>query len=254
MLILGELLAIMGPSGSGKTSLLNIISGRVREGVTGDIYYNNRLGTKGLKRRIGYVMQSDVFFENLTTEQHLTYMAQLRLPQELKLAEKQEMVTQTAELLGLGRSLPTPLYRLSGGERRRVNVATELVADPSVLFLDEPTSGLDSSTAFRLTKSLREVSSEGRTIIATIHQPSSQIYRMFDNLLLLADGHTVYFGPAANMVTYFESLGYPFMPLYNPADFMSLFHVVFYAHRIESLILSCSGNGFGRIAGQSKAH
>jgi len=109
---------------------------------------------------------------------------------------------------------------ISGGEKRRVSIASELVTDPHILFLDEPTSGLDSTSSYALIQTLVNLSRKNRTIITTIHQPNSNMYSLFDNVMLLARGETIYNGPANRAVQYFADQGHPCPPLYNPADFM----------------------------------
>lgn len=108
---------------------------------------------------------------------------------------------------------------MSGGERKRVNIACELVTDPSLIFLDEPTSGLDSFNAQNVMSTLLNLAKNDRTVVATIHQPRSSIYQMFDKLMLLSEGQTMYFGQASEAVTYFGSLGYSCPSVFNPADY-----------------------------------
>ena len=108
---------------------------------------------------------------------------------------------------------------ISGGEKKRLNIATELVTDPSLVFLDEPTTGLDSFSAQSIMQTLLKMAQNARTVIATIHQPRSSIYQMFDMLMLLSEGRTMYFGHAAEAVSYFEHLGYFCPPEFNPSDF-----------------------------------
>jgi ATP-binding cassette, subfamily G (WHITE), eye pigment precursor transporter len=132
--------------------------------------------------------------------------------------------TQLITELGLGKCQHTlvgnDLIRgVSGGERKRVNIAMELVTDPSLVFLDEPTSGLDSFNAQSVMQLLLKLARNNRTIITTIHQPRSSIYQMFDTLMLVSDGRTMYFGPASYAVDYFARQGFPCPPTYNPADF-----------------------------------
>jgi len=114
------------------------------------------------------------------------------------------------------------------GERKRVNIGTELLTNPTLLLLDEPTSGLDSTTAAQLMKTLRLLAMQGRTILTSIHQPSSQVFQSFDKLLLLADGKTIFCGHPNDSIKYFSSLGYQCPPLYNPSDFLSSLYFIFY--------------------------
>ena len=132
----GQLVALMGPSGSGKTTLLNTLAGRALTGVTGDIWVNNQRYEKSMKRRFAYVLQQDIFFENLTVQQQLTYTALLRLPNTLTHTDKLMQVENIIEQLRLQACANTPIILVSGGEKKRVNIATELLTNPSVIYLD----------------------------------------------------------------------------------------------------------------------
>lgn len=123
---------------------------------------------------------------------------------------------------------------ISGGERKRLNIGTEIVTDPSLIFLDEPTSGLDSFNAQSVMQMLLKLAQNARTIITTIHQPRSSIFQMFDSLMLLSEGRTMYFGPANDSIAYFTQLGFPCPPNYNPADyFMDVLSVDYRSPRLE---------------------
>ncbi|POG78577.1 P-loop containing nucleoside triphosphate hydrolase protein [Rhizophagus irregularis DAOM 181602=DAOM 197198] len=223
----GEVLAIMGPSGCGKTTLLNLLGDRVgSKGVQGTIALNGHKMTKKSKRFIAYCTQDDIFFPHLTVKETLSYTARLRLPRELSRREKLKQVENTMALLNLTKCADTiigdqRIRGVSGGERKRANIASELLTDPSVILLDEPTSGLDSSLALELTKILKEFAVKQRkTIIMVIHQPSSQVFESFDKLMLMADGHMVYFGERAGVVDYLADQGYKCHPNFNPADYI----------------------------------
>lgn len=132
----GQLVALMGPSGCGKTTLLNVLAGRKLNGVTGDIWINNERYEKSMKSKFAYVLQEDIFFEYLTVKQQLTYTALLRLPNNLTRQDKLAKVKETIEQLRLQKCANTPIMLISGGEKKRVNIATELLTNPSVIFLD----------------------------------------------------------------------------------------------------------------------
>eukprot|EP01138_Halocafeteria_seosinensis_P000056 gb/GECG01000057.1/.p1 GENE.gb/GECG01000057.1/~~gb/GECG01000057.1/.p1 ORF type:complete len:911 (+),score=113.81 gb/GECG01000057.1/:1-2733(+) len=241
----GEMLAIMGPSGSGKTTLLNALAGRASNSLTledpsfdhskatskpvlsGSITLNGKPRKKDDKRRLAYVMQDDVLFDNLTVEETLYYSAKLKMPESTPEETIQQRVEEVISLLKLDKCRQTiigsPMQRgVSGGERKRVNIGNEIVTDPSVLLLDEPTSGLDSSNALRLLSSLAMLAAAGRTVMTTIHQPSTQIFNCFDKLLLLGEGNVLYFGTASDALHYFASppLKQVCPPHWNPADFL----------------------------------
>ncbi|XP_032238636.1 ABC transporter G family member 21 [Nematostella vectensis] len=221
----GEMLALMGPSGSGKTTLLNVLAGRMAKDA-GDVLINGKHMNKKLKKRIGYVMQEDIFFSHLTLKETLTYSAMLRLPDTLSKAQKLQKVDEIVKILDLSKCLHTcigsPMERgLSGGEKKRANIGCELIINPSLIFLDEPTSGLDSSNAMNLIKTLQDYClKEKKTIVTSIHQPSSQIYHLFDKLLLLCNGQMAYYGKASKVLEFFESINLICAPHFNPADFI----------------------------------
>ncbi|KAI3433262.1 ABC transporter domain-containing protein [Psidium guajava] len=222
----GELLAMLGPSGSGKTTLLTALAGRLSGKVTGAITYNGHAFSSSVKRKIGYVSQDDVLYPHLTVLETLTYAALLRLPKELTRQEKAEQAEMIIAELGLARCRTNVVGGLlvrgvSGGERKRVSIGLELLVNPSLLLLDEPTSGLDSTTAQRIVAQLRALARGGRTVVTTIHQPSSRMYRMFDKVVVLTEGCPIYSGSASWVMEYFGSLGYsPGFDFVNPADFV----------------------------------
>ncbi|XP_024029813.1 ABC transporter G family member 26 [Morus notabilis] len=222
----GEILALMGPSGSGKTTLLKVIGGRLlEENVKGKITYNDIPYNQALKRRIGFVTQDDVLFPQLTVEETLVFSAFLRLPSNMSSQEKYQRVEMIIKELNLERCRHTRIgggfvKGVSGGERKRTSIGYEILVDPSLLLLDEPTSGLDSTAANRLLMILQGLAKAGRTIITTIHQPSSRMFHMFNKLLLISDGYPVYYGKARGSMEYFSSLRFvPEIPM-NPAEFL----------------------------------
>lgn len=230
----GEFLAIMGTSGAGKTTLLNLISGATRSSKVleceGSIQANQQdIYSINYHKYVGYVTQEDVLLDMLTVRESVTFAAKLKTkgPNELK-AKRVDAVLEELGLMKCQHTLignPTK-KGVSGGEKKRVCVAIELITTPSILFLDEPTSGLDSFTSFQVVEILNAQAAKGRTVISTIHQPSSDIFVKFDKLLLLCDGHVMYHGPASNAVSYFDSKGFTCPSLSNPADyFMELLHI-----------------------------
>lgn len=223
----GEVLAFMGPSGSGKTSLLSIIGGRAQSMMQkeGAINFNGSPPNKNMKRSMGFVMQDDLLYESLTVFEVLFYAAQLRLPRTMSKADKRIRVETVITSLGLDSCKDTIIggfFRkgISGGERKRCSVGHELLINPSILLLDEPTSGLDSTTAMHLLTSLRKLAQGGRSIITTIHQPSSRLFQQLDKLLLLSKGHAMYYGSAKEAIGWFGRLGYKLPYGINAADFI----------------------------------
>lgn len=222
----GEVLALMGPSGSGKTTLLSLLGGRLREPTAGGlITYNDQPYSKFLKSRIGFVTQDDVLFPHLTVKETLTFAARLRLPSTLTKQQKEQRAIDVIYELGLERCQDTMIggsfvRGVSGGERKRVCIGNEIIVNPSLLFLDEPTSGLDSTTALRIVELLHDIAEAGRTVITTIHQPSSRLFHKFDKLILLGKGSLLYFGKAAEATVYFSSVGCSPLIAMNPAEFL----------------------------------
>jgi len=220
----GEILALMGPSGSGKTSLLDVLSSRsaYQDGticLNSSVITENPSKLKAMKRKIAYIKQQDIFFDHLTVKDQLTYTAFLRLGDDYTKEEKREEVAKVISMLRLNKCENTPIRLVSGGERKRCNIGTELLTNPTIIMLDEPTSGLDSTSAVALMELLVSLAHDhGKTVITSIHQPSSAVFQKFDNVLFLADGCAVYYGTPANSLNYCDNLGFPCPGGYNAAD------------------------------------
>lgn len=222
----GEFLAVMGPSGAGKTTLLNCLSNRRQKNINiekGSILLNNvPISNVPYASMIGFVPQDDILFISMTPREILKFAAGLTLDMNSKNIDKK--VEEIIDDLGLTACADTlvggQLIRgISGGEKKRTSVGIELISNPSVLFLDEPTTGLDSFIALSITQLIVNIAKKyNRTIIATIHQPSSQIFDCFDRLLLLSQGLTVFVGRAKNIISFFDELGHPIPKDYNPGD------------------------------------
>jgi ABC-type multidrug transport system ATPase subunit len=222
----GEILAILGPSGSGKSTLLNAIAGRIQaNGFTGTVLTNNRKPAKQIMKRIGFVTQDDILYPHLTVRETLVFCSLLRLPKSLSKQDKTLVAESVISELGLTKCGNTIIGNsfirgISGGERKRVSIAHEMLINPSLLILDEPTSGLDATAAYRLLLTLGTLAQKGKTIVTSMHQPSSRVYQMFDSVLVLSEGRCLYFGKGSEAMAYFESVGYsPSFPM-NPADFL----------------------------------
>ncbi|XP_057962209.1 ABC transporter G family member 9-like [Malania oleifera] len=221
----GELLAMLGPSGSGKTTLLTALGGRLGGRLTGKITYNGRPFSTTIKRTTGFVAQDDALYPHLTVAETLVFTALLRLPKSLAEVEKVGHAEAVMSQLGLTQCRDSiiggQLVRgISGGERKRVSIGQEMLINPSLLFLDEPTSGLDSTTAQRIVFTLWELARGGRTVVMTIHQPSSRLFYMFHKVLLLSEGSSLYFGKGSCVMDYFSSIGFAPSLAMNPSDFL----------------------------------
>ncbi|CAM0136040.1 FAD-dependent urate hydroxylase, variant 2 [Umbelopsis sp. WA50703] len=224
----GQVMAIMGASGAGKTSLLDILAKRTKSGaVGGEIYVNGHaIPNSQYKKVIGYVDQEDTMIPTLTVYETVLYSALLRLPRTMSTAAKRFRVMETLQELGIDSIKDSKIgsagsRSISGGERRRVAIACELVTSPSILFLDEPTSGLDAYNAYNVVESLVTLARDyNRTVVFTIHQPRSNIVALFDHLLLLAKGHVIFSGQQMRVQSYFKSIGYDCPPGFNIADYL----------------------------------
>ncbi|KAF9196484.1 hypothetical protein BGZ50_000104 [Haplosporangium sp. Z 11] len=224
----GQVMAIMGASGAGKTSLLDILAKRHKSGsVHGHIYVNGKtVSHQEYKRVVGYVDQEDTLMSTLTVYETILYSALLRLPRDMSYDAKRFRVLETMSELGiLGikdmRIGASGQRSISGGEKRRVSIACELVTSPSILFLDEPTSGLDSYNAYNVVECLVTLARNyNRTVVCTIHQPRSNIFALFDQLVLMAKGQLVYSGETRALNGHLRSLGHPCPEGYNMADYM----------------------------------
>ncbi|KAL9659964.1 hypothetical protein QQ045_024774 [Rhodiola kirilowii] len=220
----GRITAIMGPSGSGKSTLLDALSGRLPGNVvlSGDVLLN------GKKRRldyggVAYVTQQDSFLGTLTVRETLTFSANLRFPTTMSKQDIDEIIESTLQEMGLEDCADRlignwHLRGISGGEKKRLSIGLETLTRPSLMFLDEPTSGLDSASAFFVVQTLRGISRQGKTVISSIHQPSSEVFALFDDLFLLSGGEAVYFGEASSAIEFFREAGFPCPSRRNPSD------------------------------------
>ncbi|CAN1837370.1 ABC transporter G family member 28 [Linum perenne] len=219
--------AVMGPSGAGKTTFLSALTGKAPGcNVTGMVLVNGKTDPiQAYKKIIGFVPQDDIVHGNLSVEENLWFSASCRLSADLPKQEKVLVVERVIESLGLQPvrdSLVGTVEKrgISGGQRKRVNVGLEMVMEPSLLILDEPTSGLDSSSSQLLLRALKREALEGVNICMVVHQPSYSLFRMFDDLILLAKGGlTAYHGPVKKVEEYFAGLGIVVPDRVNPPDY-----------------------------------
>jgi ABC-type multidrug transport system ATPase subunit len=231
----GELVALMGGSGAGKTTLLDVIAGRKTQGlIRGEILVNGRPKQQGVwSRVVGYVEQMDIHSSRITVKESLQFSARLRLEEatvnDAQVAAIVEQTLNTVELNNLAGSIVGEPggEGLSIEQRKRLSIAVELVANPSVLFMDEPTSGLDARSAAIVMRAVRNVANGNRTVMVTIHQPSMEIFETFDQLVLMQrGGRLTYFGPlgveSSDLIAYLESYEgvQPIKASYNPATWM----------------------------------
>jgi ABC-type multidrug transport system ATPase subunit/ABC-type multidrug transport system permease subunit len=226
----GEILAIMGASGAGKTTFLDILARKNKRGIVeGNFYVNGeKVSDSEYKRVVGFVDQEDTMLPTLTVHETIMTSALLRLPRDMGRSAKEQRVYEVERQLGILAIKDSLIGSeegkgrgISGGEKRRVGIACELVTSPSILFLDEPTSGLDAYNAFNVIECLVTLAKTyKRTVIFTIHQPRSNIVALFDRLLLLAKGKTVYSGKFAQCQDFFDHIGYSCPPGFNIADYL----------------------------------
>ena len=218
----GHLTAILGPSGAGKTTLMNAMAGFKTKYMTGSVVVNGKeRDLEEFRSMSSYIMQSDdTLLEQITVREALQVVSELKISKNKSVAAKKMIITDVLSTLGLNDCVDTMTASLSGGQRKRLMIAMELVNNPSVMFFDEPTSGLDSSSCLQVIRLLKCLSSEGRTIVCTIHQPSARIYEMLDDVLILSEGMSIYRGSAEHMVPYLSSMGLRCPSYHNPADFV----------------------------------
>lgn len=222
----GRVTAVMGPSGAGKTTFLSALAGKMHGCKASGVILINGVNESihSYRKIIGFVPQDDIVHGNLTVEENLWFSARCRLAGDLRKPDKVLIVERVIEFLGLQsvrNSLVGTVEKrgISGGQRKRVNVGLELVMEPSLLILDEPTSGLDSTSSQLLLRALRREALEGVNICMVVHQPSYTLFKMFDDLILLAKGGlTVYHGPVKQVEDYFKSLGINVPERVNPPD------------------------------------
>ncbi|XP_010504115.1 PREDICTED: ABC transporter G family member 20-like [Camelina sativa] len=222
----GEMMAVLGASGSGKSTLIDALANRIaKESLRGAITLNGEVLESSLHKVISaYVMQDDLLFPMLTVEETLMFSAEFRLPSSLSKKKKKARVQALIDQLGLRNAAKTVIgdegHRgVSGGERRRVSIGTDIIHDPIILFLDEPTSGLDSTSAYMVVKVLQRIAQSGSIVIMSIHQPSYRILGLLDKLIFLSRGNTVYSGSPTHLPRFFSEFGHPIPENENKPEF-----------------------------------
>lgn len=207
----GRMLAIMGPSGAGKSSVMHALAGKVKESsriqLEGSRYINGHTITGASQIPAAFVKQEVSFFPYMTVRETLAFRVELKLGSLISKEAQADRVDELIQQLKLEKAADTivgnaKVRGISGGERRRLAIACELISSPSVIFLDEPTSGLDSTAATSLVGALRNLADSGETIVAVIHQPSQHVFSAFDDLLLVSEGRQMYFGETSKVRQY----------------------------------------------------
>ncbi|KAJ1423014.1 P-loop containing nucleoside triphosphate hydrolase protein [Ochromonadaceae sp. CCMP2298] len=225
----GDMCALMGPSGAGKSTLLDLIANRKTSGTwSGQVRIDNMPRGPMFSRDVAYVLQDDVHIATLSVEETLLYAAWVRMEEGTPVQVRQQRVDELLQMTGLSHVRNSMVGSamtkgISGGQLKRLSIAVEIVALPRLLFLDEPTSGLDSSIAFEVMHTVRNVITKDRTCLVTIHQPSKEVFELFDKLVLLSAGRMIYFGAVADAASHFAQpeVGYVFEGGFkNPAEFV----------------------------------
>ncbi|VDL88584.1 unnamed protein product [Schistocephalus solidus] len=179
----GQLIAIMGPSGAGKSTLMNVLAGFKTRNVSGQILINSKPGDlKTFRRSSCFILQDAPLLSQLTVAEAMFCSSQLNLPRHL--SSEQRTIDEILQVLGLTEAKRTRTHALSGGQRKRLSIAQEMVNNPPIMFFDEPTSGLDSAASLQCIAALQTIARQGRTVICTIHQPSAKVFDMFDQVRL----------------------------------------------------------------------
>ncbi|XP_044732202.1 protein white [Chrysoperla carnea] len=224
----GELLAIMGSSGAGKTTLLNTLTfcSPASVIVSGTRCINGiPINNTSLRSMSAYVQQDDLFIGTLTVKEHLVFQALVRMDRNIPYKQRMQRVNEVLSELALLKcqnttiGIPGRLRGISGGEMKRLSFAAEVLTNPPLMFCDEPTSGLDSFMAQNVVQVLKTLAQSGKTVVCTIHQPSSELYSMFDKLLLMAEGRVAFLGKPSEAYNFFSNLGATCPITYNPADY-----------------------------------
>lgn len=217
----GELSVIIGPSGSGKTTILNILSGLVQDNFEGTLKIEDESNYKVIRNQSSYIMQDQMLHPMLTVKEAMSFAIRFKTGTITPLVQQKCKCDDILKQLGLLNSADTVTKNLSGGERKRLSIAVELVSDPSILFLDEPTTGLDSLSSSQFVTFLSNLAKSGKTIICSIHAPSALMFQAFDHVYAIAEnGKCIYQGSSRNIVPFLVELDMSCPESYNPADYL----------------------------------
>ncbi|XP_011254611.1 ATP-binding cassette sub-family G member 1 [Camponotus floridanus] len=238
----GELVGIMGPSGAGKSTLLNVLAGFTVKGMSGKILVNGKVRlpySERWKRTSCYIQQDSILRTWITVGETMTLAAHLKLGCTISSAYKHTQVLELLEMLGLSHCYDTLCGKLSGGQKKRLDIALELLTNPSVLFLDEPTTGLDAASCSQCVALMKRLARlERRTVICTIHQPSALILEMFNSLYIVAGGYCIYKGPVSSLLPHLASVGANCPSYHNPADFVLEVAIGEYNISLDKLVVA----------------
>ena len=199
-----EFIGLLGPSGAGKSTLMDAMNG-MRAASSGSVLINNLdlyQNLDALKQSIGYVPQDDIIHRELTVDRTLYYVAKLRLSSDVSRKEIKQIIDEVLDVTGLSERRSVPINQLSGGQRKRVSIAVELITKPSIIFLDEPTSGLDPATEEKIMRLFRQIAESGRTVILTTH--AMENVKLFDKIVVLIRGKLAFYGAPDEALTYLE--------------------------------------------------
>uniref|UniRef100_A0A1I8NS89 ABC transporter domain-containing protein n=1 Tax=Stomoxys calcitrans TaxID=35570 RepID=A0A1I8NS89_STOCA len=236
----GELSAILGPSGCGKSTLLNILAGYRILKTSGHININNKPRNMQEFRKISrYILQDDYVCPKFTIMETMIYASKFKLTPNSTKVERQRLINDYLDIFLLKSKANALISNISGGERKRLCVAMELLDNPSVLFLDEPTTGLDEFSATQSITLLKRLAASGRTIICSIHTPSAKLFQMFDRVYVLSSGQCIYQGKVDSMVPYLRQFQLNCPIHHNPADYVievaTNFHGNFHTELVQQI-------------------
>ncbi|XP_013114016.2 ATP-binding cassette sub-family G member 1 [Stomoxys calcitrans] len=239
----GELTAIIGPSGSGKTTLLNLLAGYRIHTTSGTVSINdNNSSTKELRKVSRYVLQDDDFSPYFTVMETMMFASLFKLDSSYSKEERRNVIETILDTFHLKSLANTMLSKASGGERKRISIALELIDKPAVLLLDEPITGLDEVSGMQCLRLMKQFANCGHTIICSLHCPSARMIEVFNKVYALSNGECVYQGTVANIVPFLKELNLHCPLTYNPLDFIIDVSTKSYGNHQKSMVLKI-GNG-----------
>lgn len=249
----GHITAILGASGSGKTTLLNILSGYVTHHVSGKIYVNGQSRNIQNFRKISrYILQDKCVHKGISVEESMRFAANFKLGYcKITGEEKKQIVEQTLAKFNLTDVKDTFTEELSGGERKRLSIAVELIDDPSIIFLDEPTTGLDEQSSFQCISLLKKLAEDNKTVVISIHQPSAKLFSYFAQVYVLSDGQCAYQGHGKEILSFLNHFDLVCPIYYNPIDFLIDVSIGEYGEQLENLVQFTQNGKFSYTGNKS---